>query len=335
MGIDARRGLALWAEEARASGLAVDLIVRDDRGEPVEARRQVHDLLVREEVDLLAGPYSSGLTRAVAPIADARGVVLWNHGGAADDIHRHGHRTLVGILTPASRYLVPAVRWMRYGSVLILRRARSGFSAAVAAGAEAEARRQGRAVQVEPYPAIGDEVDAFLDRISAAPPALLLGAGRLGDDIALALALRHRRLALPTALVAVPVRAFRHALGAAADGFVGPSQWEATARITPDLGPTPRTFARRFEARYGEHPDYPAAQAYAAGLVMGHCLEIAGGVDQERLRAAAAALDRTTLLGRFRIDPDTGMQIGHEMLLVGWARGTRRVIHLLSALSSR
>src|SRR5438128_1782259 len=109
MGACARRGLELWAEDARA-----ELLVRDDRSDARTARREVEDLLPR--VDLLAGPYSSGLTRAVAPIAEAHGFVLWNHGGAADDIHAQGLRAPVGVLTPASRYFEPALRWVAAGA---------------------------------------------------------------------------------------------------------------------------------------------------------------------------------------------------------------------------
>src|SRR5204862_178064 len=61
MGSCARRGLELWADEARAARRAVELVVRDDRSAARTAREQVEDLLRR--VDLLAGPYSSGLTR--------------------------------------------------------------------------------------------------------------------------------------------------------------------------------------------------------------------------------------------------------------------------------
>jgi len=138
MGVDACHGLELWAEDARRVGRPVELIVRDDCSDPAVARRQVSELLEREAVDLLAGPYSSGLTRTVAPITEARGVVLWNHGGAADDIHRRGHQMLVGILTPASRYLVPAIRWVREGPILILRRA-SGLRRAPSRGASLHA----------------------------------------------------------------------------------------------------------------------------------------------------------------------------------------------------
>lgn len=328
MGIDAQRGFVLWAADARAAGRPVELIIRDDRSNPRLACQHVRDLLDREGIDLLAGPYSSGLTRAVAPIAEARGVVLWNHGGAADDLHRRGYRTLVSILTPASRYLVPALRWVPQGPVLILRRRASGFAAAVAAGAEAEARRLGRAVSLVPYPGTPAAIEAQVKRISTTPPALLLAAGRLTDDIALAQALRRRGLAPRSVLVATPVRAFRLALGPAADGFTGPSQWVVTAKAAPDFGPTSRVFARRFRARFGVAPDYPAAQAYATGLVMTRCVERVGCADQELLRAVAAALDCTTFFGRFSIDRDTGMQMAHDVHLVQWVRATQRVIPL-------
>ena len=328
MGIDAHRGLALWAEGARPGSRRVELVVRDDRGDRVLVRRQVEELLVRERVDLLAGPYSSGLTRAVAPLAETHGVVLWNHGGAADDIHRRGYRMVVGIPTPASHYMLPALRWVTGGPVVILHRAASGFSAAVTRGAEVEAARQGRAVRLEPYPTTREGLENFLGDVRAERPGLLVAAGRLADDVAVARALRGSRIVVPTALVAAGVRAFGEALGTAADGFVGPSQWEPTAPLAPDLGPTPHAFARRFRTRFGVTPDYPAAQAYAAGLIMGRCIEVAGGLDRERLRAAAASLEVTTLFGPFRIDSGTGMQVGHEMLLVEWVRGRRRMIEL-------
>ena len=321
-GTCARRGLELWADEARGAGRAVELIVRDDQSDARTARRQVEGLL--RQVDLLAGPYSSGLTRAVAPIAETHGFVLWNHGGAADDIHAQRLRAPVGILTPASRYFERALRWIPDGPVLVLGRRASGFSAAVTAGTEAAARHLGRAVRAETYPA-ASHLPPFVERLSAEPPALLLAAGRFEDDVALARILSHGARP-PTVLVAAGVRQFGEALGVAADAFVGPSQWEASADIVPDLGPSGPSFSRRFTARFGVAPDYPAAQAYAAGLVMSRCVELAGTLDQEKLRAAAATLDCTTLFGRFRIDPVTGLQTGHEMLLAEWAGGRRRVV---------
>src|SRR4030095_7808969 len=93
MGTAACRGLTLWAEEAR-----VALLVRDDGSERTRACRAVEMFLDEAHVDLLAGPYSSGLTRAVAPLAEARRVVLWHHGGASGHLPLRRHRSVVRVL---------------------------------------------------------------------------------------------------------------------------------------------------------------------------------------------------------------------------------------------
>src|SRR5207249_3733968 len=86
------------------------------------------------------------------------------------------------------------------------------------------------------YPTTREGLENFLGGVRAERPGLLVAAGRLADDVAVARALRRRRIVVPTALVAAGVRAFGEALGAAADGFVGPSQWEPTAPLAPVAG---------------------------------------------------------------------------------------------------
>jgi branched-chain amino acid transport system substrate-binding protein len=49
-------------------------------------------------------------------------------------------------------------------------------------------------------------------------------------------------------------------------------------------------------------------------------------VAPERLRAALASLDMETPLGRYRVDPETGRQIGARAVLVEILKGRRQVI---------
>ena len=72
--------------------------------------------------------------------------------------------------------------------------------------------------------------------------------------------------------------------------------------------------------------DYPAAQAYAAGLLSLAALRAAGKLDQPRLRAAFSALRTSTMFGDFAIDPVSGRQAGHRMLLVQWHNGRKVLI---------
>ncbi|MFZ0887377.1 MAG: ABC transporter substrate-binding protein, partial [Candidatus Binataceae bacterium] len=87
----------------------------------------------------------------------------------------------------------------------------------------------------------------------------------------------------------------------------------------------PREFIRRMRAACPAI-DYPAAQAYAAGLLTLAALKSAGALDQHRLREAFSDLRTTTLYGDFAIDRVTGRQVGHKMLLVQWHRGCKVII---------
>jgi ABC-type branched-subunit amino acid transport system substrate-binding protein len=127
-------------------------------------------------------------------------------------------------------------------------------------------------------------------------------------------------------LVATPIALFQQTLGVDADGFVGPSQWEPGVRYQPDIGPTSAQFVARFRERFGVDPDYPAAQAYAAGLIAQHCVAVAGTLADEALRAAADALALTTFYGPFQLDAATGQQVGHELVVVQWQAGQKEIV---------
>jgi ABC-type branched-subunit amino acid transport system substrate-binding protein len=167
----------------------------------------------------------------------------------------------------------------------------------------------------------------LVERIAALRPDIVLGVGTTEADLAFARESRRQRLVPGVlGLVAAPIEHFQEALGSDASGFCGPSQWEPMLQDQPDIGPSSGEFARRFRARFGVEPDYPAAQAYAAGLIAGACANRAGTLEQEALRRAAFALDLTTFYGRFRLDPRSGQQAGHDMVVVQWQAGRKQII---------
>ena len=98
-GEEARDGLRLWVDRAQAdaSNAVPRLIILDDGSRADLAQGHVRRLLAEEGVDVLVGPYSSGLVLAVAPIAAAAGALLWNHGGASDaiDAAARGHQLAI------------------------------------------------------------------------------------------------------------------------------------------------------------------------------------------------------------------------------------------------
>jgi branched-chain amino acid transport system substrate-binding protein len=346
--------------------LEVNLVVYDDGSKIAGATAATERLIAEDRVDLLFSPYSSVLTLAAAEVAARHGRLLWNHGGSSDALKQRGWQHVVTLLSPASQYLVPILDLANEQSlktVALLYGASGTFPKAVADGARAHARRLGLHLVLDaPYPVShpgpppGGERASLLEednlpapahgggaggRGASAPgpggegfpdltdigPGLILGVGTTEADLAFARELRRQGLSSALiGLVAAPIEHFGEALGANADGFCGPSQWEPTLPTRPDLGPTSVEFAAAFRTRFGLEPDYPAAQAYAAGLIAAHCVQQAGSLNDADLRRVAGALDLATFYGRFRLDQETGQQVGHEIVVVQWQAGRKEIV---------
>jgi len=337
-GQDAYDGIRLWVEHvASAGGLALGrnrancplrLVALDDASTVSRARANAARLLTQEHVDLLFGPYGSASTLAVALVAAAHGKILWNHGGASDAASEAGSDSVVSVLSPASDYLrnLPRLARHRTGAhrLVILYAERGTFASSVRRGVE----EGGRAAGFDRVRAVAFETPlhdpkALLDAALADRPGLLVVAGRFEDDATI---IRERRI-LETvgtvACVAAGTDAFHRELGALAEGTIGPSQWEPHLYEQPTIGPASAWFGSEFRRVFQRDPSYVAAQAYAMGLIVGECIRRAGSLEDRELLVAARELDTTTLYGRFRLDPDTLRQVGHEMLLVEWRDGLK------------
>jgi branched-chain amino acid transport system substrate-binding protein len=324
--VNAGEGLRVHGGGARAP---VRLVYYDDASSPAKAAANTERLLDADAVEILIGPYASDLTLAVLSVARRRGRVLWNHGGASDDIHTGGGRAL-GILTPVSRYFGGLIELVRRldpdaARVALVHRQGSSFGRTAALGVEAAASGAMFVTEVFTYSSLADDLPRVIASLQRQRPDVVISAGSFDDEVVLARALLESGTG-PKAigLAAAAMQEFAQALGTHAEGFLGPSQWEPRLAYVPDFGPGPDEATEGIRAQ-GAPPDYPAAQAYAACLVAQHCLEEAGA-DDESLWRAACALDCGTFFGRFRIDPATGLQVGHEMVLVQWQRGRKLVV---------
>jgi branched-chain amino acid transport system substrate-binding protein len=331
---------------------AIELEYRDDCSRRDRAREIYRWLCFDRGADVIFGPYSTALTRVAAAVADEAGMLLLNHSGAGDDLYSADlsdgdrgrgrvsdrRRMIVGVLSPASDYMTGFVRliatlkfWRKRVAIVT---SKTPFARAVAAGAERDCHqrriwlhgvrlRLKFSTHFDPNHTPATLHAALRrNRINA-----IISAGSYEHDLAIV-----RLCAAPAAnipvigCVAAGVARFGSDLGDEAEGIVGPSQWEHDAAIVPEIGPSPRDFARRMRTPGTAACDYPAAQAYAAGLVTIAALRNAGALDQARVRSAFSDLRTTTLFGDFAIDRRTGRQIGHKMLLVQWHRGHKVII---------
>ncbi|MBL7495106.1 ABC transporter substrate-binding protein [Frankia sp. CNm7] len=296
--------LTLWAEGFAAPDRVV-LDVVDAHPDARAAARRAEGL----GPDLVFGPYGS---RPAMDVAAATDRLVWNHGGAS--VPPRGN--VVSVLAPADTYFTGAVEvahreFPRVRAIGVLHGG-TGFARAVAAGAAARAGLHGLGVHSAVLPAAPPRADA------------LLVAARFEDELALARTVDRDRWRM-LGFVAAGVREVLAELGDAREGLFGPAQWMPQAAPAPDEGPDATAFVAAYRASTGTEPPYPAAQAFAAGLVALRCLRESGTADDAVLAAAARRLECTTLFGRFQVDA-AGRQIGHQVLTVQWQDGRRMVV---------
>lgn len=294
--------LRLWADWSGAA-----LAVHDAHPDPAAALRAAE----AAHPDVLFGPYGTSPATAVV---EASSRLVWNHGGARVPPSPR----VVNLLAPAGTYWDAAVRLVAAADPelrrVVVLHGPTGFGRAVGAGAVTAARELGLAVTVGELPVEGDPSGE-----------LLLVAGAFAEERAAAARLLPGRWRA-AGFVGAGVEEVLANLGPAREGLLGPAQWLVSAAPDPDEGPTATRFVTAYRRATGHEPPYPATQAFAAGVVAARCVRDAGSVSDAALRAAADALECTTLLGRFRLDPASGEQVGHRGLLVQWQDGERRVV---------
>jgi ABC-type branched-subunit amino acid transport system substrate-binding protein len=246
------------------------------------------------------GPYGSG--PALAAAAASSGVV-WNHGGATARLARPAYPGVVNGESPAYRYLAAvletvAADGLDEGSQVVIVHVGTGFGREVAEGAAVAARRLGlprRSVTLRP-----GRVTDVLAQVPAGD--VLLSAGSFDDDVAVARWDSQRRWRA-VGLVAAGVDELRHAIGDRVERLYGPCQWFDDGTDDSADGPTTERFSHCYRDANGTAPPYPAAAAFAAGVIWQRCVQEAGTVESLPVQAASQQLDTTTLFGSVSCQP--------------------------------
>jgi branched-chain amino acid transport system substrate-binding protein len=338
MGIQALRGIRLWISQLESKGGLcigrrphdVQLITRDDSSRISLTRDNMTTLINQGDVDVLLGPYSSHLTKAAGEICEHRHKLLWNHGGASDEIFRRKPRWNVSTISPASRYFQKLPGWIAkngsgFDKYLLLSSSKGTFASNVAAGFRESIDPPANPVRLHSAD-LPERADVFIQLLKDVAPQLLVLAGSFENEVAL---LRTRPLwpdsVQYVACVSAGINQFFTSLGHLSEGVIGPSQWEPQVNHVLAIGPTSVEFVKDFNQSFSAMPDYIAAGAFAAGLILEECLRRAASFDDRRLREITHELKTETFYGRFQID-EFGRQVGHAMHLVRWRNGKKQII---------
>jgi branched-chain amino acid transport system substrate-binding protein len=313
--------LTLWADRAAQLSAGFSRVEVEVVDAHPSAAVAMHAAAARQP-HVLFGPYGSG--PAVAALGATERLV-WNHGGATDRLRWPRVPHVLNVPAPAVTYFAAVLRALRAADASLhsvsLLHGRTGFAREVAQGALEAAASLNFEVDAREF--APGEVDAVCSNVR--PADVLLVVGSFDDERSAA------RKLLPGAwraacFVAAGVDEVLADIGDRRADVLGPCQWLASAAAETDEGPAAGWFVDAFRDATGENPSYPAAAAFAAGVRCARAVRDADSVEPEAIRRVVTAMRARTLFGPFALDPESGLQVGQQVLVTQWQDGARQAV---------
>ncbi|MFL2550852.1 MAG: amino acid ABC transporter substrate-binding protein [Arenicellales bacterium] len=307
-----------------------NVIYYDDESKGDRAATLAERLINQDKVQYMLGPYSSGMTKAIAPVTEKYQIPMIEAEGASRSLFNKGYKYLFAVLSTSEQYLASAITLAAEkakesgkepSSVKVAVAVENDpFSLDIRAGVLEDAARYGmKAVVDEKLPRDLSDMSAILTKVKLLKPDVLIVSGHSKGA---ATAVRQ----IDEQNVKVPMVAVTHCeaadvtgkFGAAANDILCSTQWAETLTYEDPLFGTAANFNTEVKAAYSDYANkkvpYQLAQASAAVYVFKDAFERAGSLDKEVLRDAIAATDLETFYGGIKFS-EAGNNIAKPMVL--------------------
>ena len=298
-----------------------DIIYYDDESNPKRAAQLAERLINQDGVEFMLGPYSSGLTKAMAPVTEKYGVPMVEANGASRSLFTKGYKYLFAVLAPANLYLDVAIRIaveLNGGKGVKIAQAfeQDAFSQDVRLGILDAAEETGSEIIIDDkLPKELNDMAATLAKVKATKPDVLVVSGHTKGALT---AIRQ----ISEMQVDVPMLAMTHCdaaklskqHGKNAQYALCASQWHKTLTYKDKWFKDGMTYDADFTKMFGYAPPYQAAESSAALLVFKDAFERANSFDQKKVRDALAATDMQTFYGNIKF-AEGGQNVSKPMVL--------------------
>ena len=348
-GVHARNGYEFAIRKIKESGgvrigdkcYDFHLIYYDDESKGDRGATLAERLINQDQVRYMLGPYSSGLTKAIAPVTEKYQIPMVEAEGASRSLFNKGYKYLFAVLSTSEQYLASAI-------TLSAEKAREigvspsdvkvavavendPFSLDVRAGILQDAARFDMMIVIdEKLPRDLSDMSAILTKVKLLKPDLLVVSGH-SKGAATAVRQIHEQK------VKVPMIAITHCesadvvgnFGRAANDILCSTQWAETLTYGDPIFGTAGNYEREFKAAFPEYAKkpvpYQVAQASAAVYVFKDAFERAGTLDKQLVRDAIAETDLATFYGHIKFS-EAGNNIAKPMVLRQIQNGKYNVV---------
>ena len=306
-GTHMHHGYQLWAKHINAKGgllgRPVELLIYDDQSDPQTSANLYQQLINRDKMDLVVGPYSSPIAIVASTVTEKLRYPMIPY-AAADEIWSRGYKYVFEILQPGMHQLDGALALAKQQGFkrIALINENTVWARTVALGIIETVPKMGlQLVFHEEYPKGTKDFRPLLARVKDRKAEVLLTGGYLEEDILIVRQLKQTAFVpkLYTSSFGAGFDDFGEALGQDAEYMLSTSEWEPQ----PSLGlPGMQRFIEDFQKEFGRMPNPTAAGGYGMGQVLEAAVAKAGSLDREKIRDALAVLDLVTVYGRQEVN---------------------------------
>ena len=298
---------------------------KGDRGATLAER-----LINQDKVQFMLGPYSSGMTKAIAPVTEKYKIPMVEAEGASRSLFNKGYKYIFAVLSTSEQYLASAVtlaaemaekQGKKASSVKVAIAVENDpFSLDIRAGVSEDAARLGMKVVIdEKLPRDLSDMSAILTKVKLLKPDLLIISGHSKGAVTAVRQIGEKNIKVPMiALTHCEAADVTGKFGKTANDILCSTQWSETLSYKDPLFGSASDYEMGFKSEYPEYKDkkvpYQTAQATAAVYVFKDAFERANSLDKEKVRVALTKTDLATFYGQIRFSA-AGNNVAKPMVL--------------------
>lgn len=300
----------------------------DDESTPARGAQLAERLIQQDGVEFMLGPYSSGMTKAIAPVSEKFGVPMVEAEGASRSLFTQGYKYLFAVLSTSEQYLASAVHMaaeerkknFRNPSEVRVALAFEGdpFSMDVRAGVIDNINEYGMKIIIDDQlPADLSDMSTTLTKVKALKPDVLIISGHSKGAATAARQIDEMKVNVPMiALTHCEAAKVQEKFPNAATGFLCPTQWVETLSKSDPMFGSAMDWNEGFKKEYPSYTSVPyqSAQASAAVYVWKEGFEAANSFDKDTVRDALSAVEMETFYGDIKFS-EAGNNIAKPMFM--------------------
>ena len=310
----------------KVGGKSYKLAVKyyDDESTPARGAQLAERLIQQDGVEYMLGPYSSGMTKAIAPVSEKFGVPMVEAEGASRSLFTQGYKYLFAVLSTSEQYLATAVDFAaeKSGDPKSVRVALAfegdPFSMDVRAGVMDKINEYGMKVVIDDQlPADLSDMSTTLTKVKALKPDALIISGHSKGAATAARQIDEMKVNVPMiALTHCEAAKVQEKFPKTANGFLCPTQWVETLSKSDPMFGSAADWNAGFKADYPSYTSVPyqSAQASAAVYVFKEAFEAANSFDKDKLRDAISAVEMESFYGDIKFSAQ-GNNIAKPMFM--------------------